>query len=235
MALPITQITELTADQIDQYVTVNEAFRALEALSFRVLSDSTDAEPGSPSEGDAYIITASATGTDWGTFTANDVAIYVASAWINITPFEGLCLWVNDEDLSKVYDGSNWITLLNSEGTSTLTAAPNTSGTITLNTTFDTIAYTKIGREVLISGQVRVSSVSSPVGTQVDFSGLPFTSADLDELSNVTAVMCHMYDGTNWTPQAALISEATSVISVFIDASTVTSNHRFVFNTAYKS
>jgi hypothetical protein len=60
------------------------------------------------------------------------------------------------------------------EGTFTATAAPSTSGTITLSV--NTCSYTKIGRQVTIKGQLVVGSVASPIGTLVTIAGLPFTS-----------------------------------------------------------
>jgi hypothetical protein len=62
------------------------------------------------------------------------------------------------------------------EGSYVATLTPSTSGSITLNTSFDTLSYTKVGRIVSIVGRVRVSSVSSPVGTYVRVS-LPFNIA----------------------------------------------------------
>jgi len=66
------------------------------------------------------------------------------------------------------------------EGYFNPTLTCGTSGTITVNTTEDTLAYTKIGRVVYISGQFAISSVSSPVGT-VTLNNLPFAVASLDE------------------------------------------------------
>lgn len=109
MALPITGVTELVADQSDAYITVNESWRAFEGLCFRVLSATTDAEPGSPAEGDAYIITGSATGTNWSSFTSGNVAVYVAAEWLEFTPFEGLSFWVNDENVRKTYNGTAFV------------------------------------------------------------------------------------------------------------------------------
>jgi len=37
-------------------------------------------------------------------------------------------------------------------GTYTVTATPSTSGSITLNSSFNTASYTKIGRQVLVTG-----------------------------------------------------------------------------------
>ena len=61
------------------------------------------------------------------------------------------------------------------EGTHALALTPATSGSITLNTSYDTLKYVKIGNLVFVSGRVEVSSVSSPVGG-VGFS-LPFAAA----------------------------------------------------------
>ena len=55
------------------------------------------------------------------------------------------------------------------------------SGSITMNTSFDTGAYTKVGRLVTITGEFRVSSVSSPSGAA--FITLPFTVATGSERS----------------------------------------------------
>lgn len=55
-------------------------------------------------------------------------------------------------------------------------------GSITINTSFDTIAYTKIGRQVNITGQLLVTSVSAPTGN-LAIAGLPFACATLTELA----------------------------------------------------
>lgn len=64
-------------------------------------------------------------------------------------------------------------------GTYTATLTCSTSGTITLNSSVNTLAYTKIGRMMTIQGAVDVSSVSSPVG-HVSLL-LPTAIADLSE------------------------------------------------------
>jgi len=66
------------------------------------------------------------------------------------------------------------------EGYFNPTLTCGTSGTITLTAAEDTLAYTKIGRVVYISGQFAISSVASPVGT-VTMNNLPFAVASLDE------------------------------------------------------
>lgn len=67
------------------------------------------------------------------------------------------------------------------EGTYTVAIGCGTSGTVTLNTAYDTAQYTKVGRLVTVTGGVIVSSVLLPLGYFTI--SLPFTSASLSELS----------------------------------------------------
>lgn len=66
------------------------------------------------------------------------------------------------------------------EGTHVVTATPETSGTLTLETAFDrdTFRYTKIGQRVFVSGCLQFLSVASPVGTWFSVS-LPFAVANV--------------------------------------------------------
>lgn len=50
------------------------------------------------------------------------------------------------------------------EGTHTATVTCGTSGTITLNGSYQTLSYVKVGRQVTVNGLLFVSSVSSPDG-----------------------------------------------------------------------
>jgi hypothetical protein len=67
------------------------------------------------------------------------------------------------------------------EGTFAATATPETSGTITLQSTVNTLAYTKIGHLCTVQGLLNVTSVSSPVGDAITIATLPFAAADLTE------------------------------------------------------
>jgi hypothetical protein len=65
------------------------------------------------------------------------------------------------------------------EGEYTAAITCGTSGTVTLNTSNDTLTYTKMGRQVTVQGYLAISSVSSPVGYFAV--SLPFTIANLTE------------------------------------------------------
>jgi len=108
MATEVLGITELVDSQAAKYATHNEALRQLEGRMVRVKSRTTTAQPGSPDDGDTYILPAGATGTDW----AGDdgkIAHYYGGSWKFWTPVEGVRVWVNDEDVRLVYDGTNFV------------------------------------------------------------------------------------------------------------------------------
>lgn len=73
------------------------------------------------------------------------------------------------------------------EGTFTATLACGTSGTITLDASFNELAYVKIGSLVHIQGLIKVDSVSSPVGT-LKLNTLPFTSANLTDKAGKSVI-----------------------------------------------
>jgi hypothetical protein len=83
--------------------------RILEGTTIRVLSKANSGPPGSPSDGDSYIVD-SATGA-WSTFSVNDIALYITNGWYATTPVEGLRVYVNDEDKMYKYNGSAWAEL----------------------------------------------------------------------------------------------------------------------------
>ena len=72
------------------------------------------------------------------------------------------------------------------EGSFSAALTATSSGTITLNSTYDTFFYTKVGNLVHISGYIRISSVSSPTGV-IRFD-LPFTVANLGDSSSAILV-----------------------------------------------
>ena len=76
------------------------------------------------------------------------------------------------------------------------------SGTVTVNGSYDQLAYTKIGRMVHVQGALVMSSISSPSGTLVV--NLPFTSGTLTEAADfVTGVAS--YTGVNALKSASLL------------------------------
>ncbi|MEM9838367.1 MAG: DUF2793 domain-containing protein [Pseudomonadota bacterium] len=99
----------LAEAQAQKHVTVNDALRRLDALvHLRVLSASTQAEPGNPTEGDAYILPNGATGTSWEIMSEGDIAAFQDGAWMVYAPAAGVTAYTEDQGIDQIYDGSVW-------------------------------------------------------------------------------------------------------------------------------
>jgi hypothetical protein len=97
----------LVAEQAQKHVTHNEALRALDAIVQLAVKDRDLATPpGSPAEGDRYIVAASPTGAWAGR--AADIAVFQDGAWDFHAPLEGWRSWVEDENTLLAFDGSAW-------------------------------------------------------------------------------------------------------------------------------
>jgi hypothetical protein len=118
------------------------------------------------------------------------------------------------------------------EGTWTITATPQSSGTITLGTNGGT--YTKIGRQVTCIGRAIVSSVASPVGSYVQFGGLPFTALNLVAAQSAPSV--YFADASASYASSSIPSYLPDNLTVFYafkDASTVAASDEIAFTITY--
>ena len=120
------------------------------------------------------------------------------------------------------------------EGAFDITITPETSGSITVTTGFNSLIYTKIGRIVHITGAVGLIGVSSPVGTYVTIAGLPFTIASLDEIQEYAGFATYYIDDSTSSRSLlpSLYFTGTS-FRAYIDASTIQANDTFAFNFSY--
>jgi len=121
------------------------------------------------------------------------------------------------------------------EGTFQTNLSPATSGTITIQSTADTLAYTKIGRLVTITGMISVTSTGSAVGSFVLLNNLPFTSADLTEFAGRGAGYVVFDDdsaGTR-TPLGTFMLESSTQMRMYINAATVAGSDNFNVSFSY--
>jgi hypothetical protein len=120
------------------------------------------------------------------------------------------------------------------EGTWTMSVAPSSSGTITLDGGVNAGSYTKIGRQVTVTGLAEVLSVSSPVGTIVIFSGLPFAigSRNLDYDTRLGGSVTVSSAGTI-IPRAFAGFEDQSSFNIYVDASTIAAGNQFLISFTY--
>ena len=97
----------ILAAQAQKHVTHNEALRILDGLvQLSVLDRVLAAPPGSPADGDRYIVGSGATG-DWAGWDG-DIALWVDGAWFRLPPKPGWRAWVESEQTLWVYVGSAW-------------------------------------------------------------------------------------------------------------------------------
>ncbi|WP_088348513.1 MULTISPECIES: DUF2793 domain-containing protein [Rhodomicrobium] len=102
LALPFIE-----AAQAQKHVTHNAALLALDAIvMLSVLDRDLAAPPGSPADGDRYLIAASATGAWSGK--DGKIAARQDGAWSFHAPREGWLLWIADEDIVLAFDGAAW-------------------------------------------------------------------------------------------------------------------------------
>ncbi len=105
---PRTGAPLLAAAQAQKHVTHNEALYQFDAfLCARFLDRDLTAPPSTPSDGDTYLVKATATG-GW-TGQSGKIAYCADGAWRFYAPFGGLVAYVADESKLIVYTGSAWV------------------------------------------------------------------------------------------------------------------------------
>ena len=174
------RLPEIAAAQAQKHVTHNEALTALDTLvQLSVLDKDLAAPPGSPAEGDCYIVASGATG-DW-TGWDDRVARYEDGAWRSHLPGEGDGIgwraWVQDEETLYVLRDTGWAAfsggggggaVVPPQGRLTLTSAtPVLTSAITAATT---VYYTPfLGRSVpLYGGAVWSNNALDELGLALD-------------------------------------------------------------------
>ncbi|MGE3987151.1 DUF2793 domain-containing protein [Pseudorhodoplanes sp.] len=101
----------IAAAQAQKHVTHNEALRMLDALVMLAVKDrDLSAPPGSPVEGDRYLVPLSGSGAFAGR--DNQIAAYRDGAWSFHAPQSGWICYVEDEDTPLLFDGSDWVQIL---------------------------------------------------------------------------------------------------------------------------
>ena len=141
-----------------------------------VVNQSTNAPPGSPADGDAYIIGGSPTGAWSGK--ARQIAIYEVSAWVYYPPVEGDHAYDRALNAEYVYSGSAWASQVsgysNIKISGRLDAGGNISGTYSYSTTAPTTSnmtqqvsfdYTPLKAGATVEVDVYVADVPFTGGT----------------------------------------------------------------------
>ena len=147
------------------------------------------------------------------TFNTNNLTQGTAAKGINFT--------ANTPTTGSTSQLLNWY----EEGTYTGTLTPGTSGTITVNSSINKLSFTRIGRIMYVTGLLRASSVSSPVGTVIQLN-LPTTIASGNYYTRCGGAIFGTVAGTIAVlPWQA--DEGTSFITIFVTASTFIAGDEF--------
>lgn len=106
---PLLKLPLVEAGQAQKHVTVNEALLRLDAVvQLVVVSATTTAQPGSPADGDVYLLPAGKTGAAWGAMANGAVASWRDGAWEAISPREGWLAYAQDGNLLLRWSGTAW-------------------------------------------------------------------------------------------------------------------------------
>lgn len=107
MTTPNLDLPEL-ANSAGNYLRANETFALLDAVvQATVISQTLTAAPGSPSNGDRYIMASAWAGVT-GAATGYIAVYRTGSGWIVIQPREGWKVEVLADEITYRYDGSAW-------------------------------------------------------------------------------------------------------------------------------
>lgn len=129
---PNLKLPYIAAAQAQKHVTHNEALRVLDVVvQLSIIDRDLTAPPGSPADGDRYIIGAAGTGA-WATHDGK-IAAWQDNAWVFHTPSEGWLCRIADEDVALGYDGTLWLPISSGDGAST-----NPTSLVGVNATADT-------------------------------------------------------------------------------------------------
>jgi hypothetical protein len=131
MSTPILPFASWASGTNQNSVPANDNSRRNQILNGNVISQVITAQPGSPTAGDIYIIPASATGTQWATFTAKDLAIYSGGTWYAFAPVIGVV--VNVAGTLYRFDGSVWTSASGASDRNVVSVLTPASGVVTID------------------------------------------------------------------------------------------------------
>jgi hypothetical protein len=120
----------IAPQQAQKQVTYNAAMALLDQLvQPSVKSRTTTAPPGSPAEGDTYIVAPSATG-DW-TGKDGKLAAWLSGAWSFLAPAEGWLAYVADAAELAVFTSGAWASFVTNGGAALAKLGINTTADLT--------------------------------------------------------------------------------------------------------
>ena len=201
----------LEAAQAQKHVTHNEALLKLDAVvQLAVVTRQLAVPPGSPVEGDRYLIASGATGA-W-TAHAGDIATSQSGAWVFAVPRAGWRLWVQDEEKLLVFTGTVW------KDVNAISALQNLS-LLGVNTSADTgnrlavaspaVLFNHAGGDQRVKVNKQAAGDTASLLYQTDFSG----RAEMGLAGDDNFHFKVSPNGASWT-EAIVIDRTTGVVTM---------------------
>lgn len=168
----------------------------------RNVNNATTAQPGSPSDGDCYIIQSTHTGAMWSTFTPKDLAIYKGGTWYAFAPAEGNRVSVSGT--SYIYTSGAW----------TAAGAASRSPSIQSVTSSSTVTPTFSDDSVKITAQAAALTLANPTGTAIDMLGIVIRVKDNGTARAITYGSQYRAIGIT-LPTTTVISKTTYIAMIY--------------------
>lgn len=105
MSTPILPLAVWEPGTNQNSIPANDNALRLQLLNGLIISDAVTAQPGSPTNGDAYIMAPGKTGTQWALFDVDDLAIFMDGTWYAYAPVDGITVNIDGE--LATFDGSD--------------------------------------------------------------------------------------------------------------------------------
>lgn len=199
MSAPILPFAVWESGTNQNSIPANDNSLRNQILNGLVISDATNAQPGSPADGDIYIITGAATGTQWATFDQYDLAIFDSGTWYAFAPVSGIV--VNVAGVLKRWNGSAYVDAASGGGGNKFINVALSDMTTDLTTGTAKAAWFAPEAGDLVSVYIGVHDPSSSGVVRVDMNdsgGTVFTTRpaiDATEATSITGTAA-VLDGT---------------------------------------
>jgi hypothetical protein len=205
---PNLNLPYIMAAQAQKHVTHNEAIRRLDAIVQASVADrNLSAPPGTPAEGDCYIVAAGATGAWVGR--EGEIAAYQDGTWAFYAPREGWIAWIADEDLLCAWDGTDWIAAcdLNPTPLVGVNATADATNRLTVSAAATLLNHAGAGHQLKLNKNAAADTAS--LLYQTGFSGRAEMGLAGDDDFHVKVSP----DGAAWT-EALVIDKDTGIVAV---------------------
>jgi hypothetical protein len=130
MSTPILPFAVWASGTNQNSIPANDNSLRNQILNGLVISDSTTAQPGSPANGDIYILAGTHTGSQWAGFDEDDLVIYSGGTWYAFAPSDGVVVNMADEQKQWLGGSNGWVTMSGGGGGGGMTNPMTTAGDI---------------------------------------------------------------------------------------------------------